>query len=386
MKIVFLSNFFNHHQKPLSDELYRLTDGKYVFIETQKMSDERKKMGWGMQEFPSYVISNFEDEEQKNHCQALIDEADVVIIGSAPCCLLKERLKKEKLTFYYSERIYKQKRRDWCKYPIRLLKHYYRFSRHNNLYLLCASAYTAADFAKTLCFIDKTYKWGYFPQTKGYDNVDELIKRKRINSILWCARFIGWKHPEMPVLIAKRLKENGYIFEMNLIGCGERQNEIKELIVNNGLRNSVKILGNMTSENVRQEMEKSEIFLFTSDRNEGWGAVLNESMNSACAVVANHMVGSVPFLVNDKENGFIYKDGDFEDLYKKVKFLLDNSEKRKEISKKAYETIALNWNAEIAAQRLIKLIEDIQKKNTSETYKEGPCSKAKRLKDNWYNR
>ena len=26
MKIVFVSNFFNHHQKPFSEEMYKLTD------------------------------------------------------------------------------------------------------------------------------------------------------------------------------------------------------------------------------------------------------------------------------------------------------------------------------------------------------------------------
>ena len=34
-------------------------------------------------------------------------------------------------------------------------------------------------------------------------------------------------------------------------------------------------------------MEKADIFLFTSDRREGWGAVANEAMNSACALVVS---------------------------------------------------------------------------------------------------
>ena len=34
-------------------------------------------------------------------------------------------------------------------------------------------------------------------------------------------------------------------------------------------------------------MEQADIYLFTSDRNEGWGAVANEAMNSACAMVAD---------------------------------------------------------------------------------------------------
>jgi glycosyltransferase involved in cell wall biosynthesis len=61
----------------------------------------------------------------------------------------------------------------------------------------------------------------------------------------------------------------------------------------------------MAPEAVRDHMEAADIFLFTSDFNEGWGAVLNESMNSACAVVASHAIGSVPFLLKDGENGFI---------------------------------------------------------------------------------
>lgn len=51
----------------------------------------------------------------------------------------------------------------------------------------------------------------------------------------------------------------------------------------------------MKASEVRSYMEKADIYLFTSDFNEGWGAVLNESMNSGCAVVASHAIGSVPF-------------------------------------------------------------------------------------------
>jgi hypothetical protein len=36
----------------------------------------------------------------------------------------------------------------------------------------------------------------------------------------------------------------------------------------------------MPPEEVRVHMEQSNIYLFTSDFGEGWGAVLNEAMNS----------------------------------------------------------------------------------------------------------
>ena len=56
MKIVFVSNFYNHHQKPLADALYSMIGDNYHLIETALISSERLKMGWGREEKPQYVI------------------------------------------------------------------------------------------------------------------------------------------------------------------------------------------------------------------------------------------------------------------------------------------------------------------------------------------
>ena len=46
MKIVYLSNYFNHHQKFLSDELFKLTDGNYLFVETAFLPQEKINLGY----------------------------------------------------------------------------------------------------------------------------------------------------------------------------------------------------------------------------------------------------------------------------------------------------------------------------------------------------
>ena len=150
------------------------------------------------------------------------------------------------------------------------------------------------------------------------------------------------------------------------------------------LENEVHILGTMKPEQVRDYMEKSQIYLFTSDRNEGWGAVLNESMNSGCAVVASHAIGSVPFLLKNGENGLIYKDGDEEDLYKKVKSLLDDSDLCSKYVKEAYSTLTDTWSAAAAAKRVVELSESLLNNKTSSLFKVGPCSKANIIKDDWF--
>ena len=163
------------------------------------------------------------------------------------------------------------------------------------------------------------------------------------------------------------------------------EQELKKMISDYNLENEVHMLGSMKPKQVREYMEQSQIYLFTSDRNEGWGAVLNESMNSACAVVASHEIGSVPFLLKDGENGLIYKDGDEEDLYRKVKLLLDKPDLCRQYGRKAYQTMADDWNAETAAKRFIELSEAILNGDKkTDLFTDGPCSIAKKLKDGWY--
>lgn len=121
-------------------------------------------------------------------------------------------------------------------------------------------------------------------------------------------------------------------------------------------------------------MEQSEIFVFTSDRNEGWGAVLNESMNSCCAVVANEAIGSVPYLIKDGYNGYIYADGNFEDMYEKVTSLLESSEKRLLLGKNAYATIINEWNADVASSNFIKLYNHIRNGESTNEIGDAPCA------------
>ena len=151
------------------------------------------------------------------------------------------------------------------------------------------------------------------------------------------------------------------------------------------LDDCVHMLGGMRPEQVREYMERADIYLFTSDFNEGWGAVLNESMNSGCAVVASHAIGSVPFLIEDGRNGFVYKNGDIEDLDSKVVLLLNQPDLRMAIGKRAYRTIKEVWNAHVAAERFLALVMNLTNGEKATQIYNGPCSSAPILRNNWYN-
>lgn len=385
MTVTFISNYLSHHQLPFCLEMQRQLGEGFRFVATDKISEKRLLLGYpNLNRTYPFVIRAYEDDLQDKQAYELVDRADVVIIGSAPLKYVQCRLANRKLTFLYTERIYKKSVQYW-KLPVRLLRFWKTYGRYRSLYLLCSSAYTASDFAKTFTFLNKAYRWGYFPATKRYDDIEQLMKQKIPGSLVWAGRFIDWKHPEYVVEIASRLKAAGYQFRINMIGNGEMLETIRQMVTERNLQEQVILTGAMSPEEVRQYMEQSEVYLFTSDRTEGWGAVTNEAMNSGCAVTASHIIGAVPFLVQDKENGLIYQDGDIDDLYNKVRFLLDNPQKRAAMGKTAYETITEQWNAENAAKRLLSLCEALCKGEKSpELFANGVCSKAPLLKNNWY--
>ena len=130
-------------------------------------------------------------------------------------------------------------------------------------------------------------------------------------------------------------------------------------------------------------MRQADIFLFTSGFEEGWGAVLNESMNCGCAVVASHAIGSVPYLIKNKYNGIIYKYKDIENMYDCVEYLMDSVEEREKIGRNAYKTIINEWNENIAAYRVLKLIKNYSSGEFYDTFQDGPCSKAEIIKNGW---
>lgn len=382
MKILFCSNYFSHHQRPLSDALDELTEHNYFFLAHREMDTERKTLGWGQDLARPYVGMPTDGDIQKK-----LEDLDVLITGSFPEKLTTDYAKYAKLFFRYSERPLKTGN-PALKYIPRFLRWHRRNPPWRKTYMLCASAYTAGDYAKFGLFRGRCYKWGYFPETIRYPSIDDLIDRKAKATILWCGRFISWKHPDDVIEVAKMLRDAGCCFKIKMIGTGEMERQLKQQASEAGLLDeNVRFLGAMSPEAVRRHMESAGICLFTSDRQEGWGAVLNEAMNSGCAVVASDAAGATPYLVNDGVNGSVYHSGDVQELYEKVRRLLENTTMQYSFGKAAYQTITELWNSEVAAKRFLQLSQALLNgTDASGLFANGPCSPAKPLREDWYQR
>ena len=172
MQITFVSNYINHHQTPVSDELYRLVGDGYTFVQTEPMEEERISMGWDKSaaERP-YVKLYYKDRKV---CDELIMSSDCVIFGGCEDeSIIMPRLEAGLFTVRYSESIYKSGRWKFVS-PRGLRRKYHdhiRF-RKASVFLLCAGAHVAGDFSIICAYPGKKLKYGYFPPFEEYENID----------------------------------------------------------------------------------------------------------------------------------------------------------------------------------------------------------------------
>ncbi len=378
MRVVFVSNYINHHQIPFSEAMVELLgEGNYIFLQTEPMEEERRNMGWGAFSLPSYVRLTYSSPQEEAECRKLVLESDAVIFGGVRDeSWIRPRLEQGKFTFRYSERVYKDGQWKFIT-PRGLLKKYHDHTafRKSPAYLLCAGGYVASDFRIFRSYPGKMYRWGYFPEFVPED-VDKLMAGKPGEGpvrILWAGRMYDVKHPEKAISAALFLRSKKIPFHLNFIGGGQMEETLKGMVEKFDLGREVTFLGFKSPEEVREEMRRSHIFLFTSDRREGWGAVVNEAMNSGCAVMANAMIGSVPFLIRSGWNGVAY-NGEVRGLRRLtardsfnrwLEKLATDRDCREQMGRNAYATIAEKWNAGVAAANLVALIEELTDKAVS---------------------
>ena len=380
MRVVFVSNYFNHHQRPLCEAFSGADGVDFCFYQTEPMEEERVRMGWGIDIADYPYVKIFHDDIDATRKDIL--ESDIVIWGGVEMeDEIEPRLQAGKLTFRYSERIYKE---GWWKFisPRGLKKKYHDHIRYRKapVYLLCAGAYVGADFNLIHAYPKKKFVWGYFPEVKHYD-IEELMAKKSRDGepvrILWAGRMIDWKHPEYAIDLADqllhasdkemgkcirpellgKLRDNGG-FKITMAGGGEMEGALRAEVKEKGLEEVVRFTGFLKPEEIRAEMERSDIFIFTSDEKEGWGAVLNEAMNSGCLVVARPGIGAVPYMVQHGHNGMVCTDTMLQFCGMVIWMALDRKDCHEQ-GKRAYETMVKYWNAENAAAQFLRVAKDL---------------------------
>lgn len=367
--IVFFSSFLSPHIKPLCDVLYHATNGEFIYVEVQKLSEERRAMGYSFAEQAiPYLRSAVNDRKE---WKRLVEQADCILInpGSSDYELAEYCVASGKIVFLVSERIFKRgvlkllDRRLWLQRRINLM------SRYNPVYLLCLGSYVARDFALIGFPKNKTYKFGYFP-----DSLFSELAPTHDNIVLWVGRMIDWKRPLFAVKTAELLKKKGNLVKLVMVGDGPMLNRVRAYVASHNLEDCVDLKGFIANEQVRVYMRSAKALLITSNRREGWGAVVNEALDAGVPVISAAGVGAAGYLIRNGVNGYIYPTYSIAKAADAIVKL--TPEHQQSFNAMAKETLNV-WNAEEAGRRFLDILNRIEGGcSVPDVYAAGPMSKA----------
>ena len=377
--IVFISNFFNHHQAPVGEAIARLNPGGYRFVELVEMPDSFRKSGYPDYSASPLCIHSWRSEKEMTEARRLIDEARAVVVGELhDFGWIRRRLESGKLTFIMSER--------WLKRGLinilspsflKFARAYRGWMRRYPLYQLCASAYAASDLSRLGMMRGRCFKWGYFTPSEELDteSILEARQSRPYARFIWIGRLIGWKRPELAIEASKILSDKGIKFKTDIYGAGPLEGKLWSLTARHGLESCVALKGNLPNTEILKELEESDALLMTSTRREGWGAVVGEAMGRACYVIGSRESGAVPYLLNGWGDDLIFSHGKADHLAAIMEHIALDPHYRRQKACEAYETIHTGWSACHAAERLLRLVDALQKGNAS-PFASGVCSTA----------
>lgn len=148
----------------------------------------------------------------------------------------------------------------------------------------------------------------------------QLIPRKNLPTLIKAFRLLG-------------RTDCGLI----ILGDGYKQDEYITYCKDHGIAN-VFFKGHQDFPELIKYYVVSDLFVLPSYR-EVWGLVINEAMSCGLPILCSNRAGAARDLVKDEVNGYTFNPEDIHELKGKLRLLLDDAEKRKEMGRNSFELI-----------------------------------------------
>lgn len=333
MTIAFQTDAISPHMIPVAKALGSCVgfDGfRYIYV--QELTFGRKQLGWkDMHEPWMFNGSVFKEDKYK-----WMRECDVLVTGertSDVLSIFEERVQNRKISFYMSER--------WFKPPFGMLRlfspRFFKMARRmvrlmkqeNGFYYLPIGQHAARDMARLIelfhgdlrCLfrapqiectkvpcgnvavkggskIHKMFLWGYFVDS---GNCEERAVHEPLRC-LWIGRMIKLKRAE-DIIKAVRIASANRKIELTLVGAGPEESRLRRMA--DGL--PIKFKPPVPIGDVRELMRQHDVYVFSSNGYDGWGAVVSEALSEGMRVIGCEAPGAPITMLPDE---CLFKEGD----------------------------------------------------------------------------
>lgn len=386
--LIFVTNVWNHYMTSMCPHLAKILGGNnFRLILVSPTLEEpgisrRIAMGWEM-DVPdeTWIVPNPRTSQDlvKGPVIELIETAEVAIIESLffnkkLFKAVARRIKSGKLTFIANERFFKRyvtmweflDPRSWWRW----LWVHRRFS-HPNVHYLPEDHWGKEDMRFHCACKGRIWQFGCFPP------VSEAPVEKPSDGVFrigWCGKISELKHVDHIIRAVASLP-SAYRdkVHVDIVGEGDPKNALIGLAKELSVDGQVDFHPYLPLEKVKEWMETLDCYVFPSDRREGWGVVLAESMDKCCVPLACVEAGATLDLIDDGYNGFVFEEGDVRRIARKIMWLIDHPSECREMGLNAWKTMQ-ERSADKAAAKCLAMIRAAQTGDYSLAPAEGPFS------------
>lgn len=148
--------------------------------------------------------------------------------------------------------------------------------------------------------------------------------------LIHVGRLVAWKRVDMLIRAFAGVKKQFKQAELLIIGVGPEEKDLKQLVVELKLGESVNFLGGVYNQKLLgQYLMESSLYVLA-----GMGGLsINDAMCFGLPILCSVGDGTEKYLVREGENGRYFKDGDEDDLASKISWFFENLDKSKKMGK-----------------------------------------------------
>ena len=371
MKVAILTNFIPPYRKSLFNELNQKIDGLTIFISQEMEKNRNWQVDHG--QLPVIVQKGFRYTKkwkgkygynEKTVVQIPLDTFFKLRKNNPEVVISSELGMRSLLAAFYCK-LYKKPLILWLALSEHTEKNktgmrvYLRKKILNAASAIICNGKSANRYIKSLGVIKKTFYAPYSTDYKIIENTapssnkvktilfsGQLIKRKGIHEM--CKALVSWAKDNTTKQIC-----------LVVAGDGPEKHEFEAVKAFENI--DLKLLGNVSYENMQAHYLSSDIYLFPTLADE-WGVVVNEAMACGIPIIGSKYSQAVEELVHTGKNGWIIQPDHHPNFLQVLSIAIDTPIATLQKMGNNGKELIKNYTAEIIAANFINAIKFTLKK------------------------
>ncbi|CDG65352.1 MAG: hypothetical protein PWQ15_295 [Methanobacterium sp.] len=149
---------------------------------------------------------------------------------------------------------------------------------------------------------------------------------------------------------------------LKIVGSGPLESKLKTLIYELGLGNEVKIVSNVSDEELLMTYNSADLFVLPSivdsqGNTEGLGVVLLEAMACGLPVMGSN-VGGIPDIIRDGDTGILFTEKDSSIIAEKINLVMENKSQMENIATNGIKEVKMKFSWDKIAKDYSRIYRD----------------------------